>query len=164
MKPVNILPKMSDMNMKFDLSKVIENPLSLFRDNQIADEPEDPDDIDDDGEYQAITSFDISPVKFTAYVEHQTTPGWTNRLQLLAVGDRDRAFDDGVDDIPVDGYLVVDYISSIQLGLGTLEIGIENLFNNQYSTITSQYVGSFDDSSNFAARGRTLSFGYRVTW
>jgi iron complex outermembrane recepter protein len=122
------------------------------------------DDIDDDGEYQAITSFDISPVKFTAYVEHQTTPGWTNRLQLLAVGDRDRAFDDGVDEIPVDGYLVVDYISSIQVGSGTLEIGIENLFNNQYSTITSQYVGSFDDSANFAARGRTLSFGYRVTW
>ena len=122
------------------------------------------DDIDGDGEYQAITSFDISPVKFTAYVEHQTTPGWTNRLQLLAVGDRTRAFDDGVDEIPVDGYLVVDYISSIQVGPGTLEIGIENLFNNQYSTTTSQYIGSFDDTANFAARGRTLSFGYRVIW
>lgn len=55
------------------------------------------DDIGEDGEFLALDSFDIAPLKLTAYVEHQTTPGWRNRLQLLYVGDRDRAFEDAVD-------------------------------------------------------------------
>jgi hypothetical protein len=31
-------------------------------------------------------------------LENQTTPGWRNRLQLLVVGGRDRAFKEDVDD------------------------------------------------------------------
>jgi iron complex outermembrane receptor protein len=120
--------------------------------------------LDPNGKYLAISSFDISPLKLTAYVEHQTTSSWGNRLQVLYVGDRDRAFNDGVESIPIESYLVVDYISTLKLGPGTLIVGIENLLNNQYSTATSQYIGGFADSSNFTARGRTISVNYRFTW
>jgi iron complex outermembrane receptor protein len=118
--------------------------------------------IDDD--FTPIGSFDIAPWKWTAYVEHQTTPGWRNRLQFLYVGDRDRAFDEGVDPVAIEGYFVADFISSIQIGDGVLSVGIENLFNNQYIPYTAQWIGGFGDSFRFAARGTTLSVNYRLNF
>lgn len=122
-------------------------------------------DEDEDGDYFALTSSRIAPVKLTAYVENETLPGWNNRLQALFVGDRDRAFDEGVDLGPIDSYITVDFISSIKLGPGDLQIGVENLFNNQYFPIQSQLsAGAGGDTFNYAARGRTLRVGYSLTW
>ncbi len=123
-------------------------------------------DIEDNDNYLALSTFRIQPIKLTAYVEHQTTPGWRNRLQALFVGTRDRAFTDGIDLAPVsDSYLVVDYISSIQLGAGTLSIGIENLLNNQYYPAYDQSlrIDGFDSFLS-PANGRTISLRYRVSW
>ncbi|WP_250123973.1 TonB-dependent receptor [Chroococcidiopsis sp. CCMEE 29] len=117
-----------------------------------------------DGDYIALNSITIPPLKLTAYVEHETLPGWRNRLQLLYSGDRDRAFEDDVDGAPIESYVTVDYISSIQLGSGELLIGVQNLFNEQYFPVFAQYFAPFDDSSNYAGQGRTLSVGYRITW
>jgi len=118
-----------------------------------------------DDNFQAISSSRISPIKFTAYVENQTLPDWRNRLQLVLLGDRDRAFNDGVDPIVIDGFFKVDYISTIQLGPGELQIGIENLFNTYYFPVYSQIQAGFgNEVENFAARGRTLRVGYRITW
>ncbi|MFE1744003.1 TonB-dependent receptor domain-containing protein [Coleofasciculus sp. H7-2] len=121
-------------------------------------------DADDDGEYLALNSITIPPLKLTAYVQHETLPGWLNRLQLLYSGNRDRAFDDGVDSGKISSYVTVDYISSIRLGKGTLSIGVQNLFNNQYFPVYSQYFAPFFDSSNYAGQGRTLSVGYQIVW
>jgi iron complex outermembrane receptor protein len=54
-------------------------------------------DEDIDGDYIALNSITIPPLKLTPYLEHQTTPGWQNRLQLLYSGNRDRVFEDDVD-------------------------------------------------------------------
>jgi len=122
-------------------------------------------DPDDDGEFDPLTSSRISPLKVTAYVENQTTPGWRNRLQITALGERDRASKDGVDPVAIDGFVTFDYISSIKLGAGTLEIGIENVFNDQYFPVFSQITaGEGNETENFAARGRMLRLGYRLTW
>lgn len=48
-------------------------------------------------EFLAITSYEVSPLKLTAYVENETLPRWSNRLQALYIGNRDRAFEDEVD-------------------------------------------------------------------
>lgn len=122
-------------------------------------------DEDNDDEFLALDSFDIPPLKLTAYVENQTTPGWRNRLQLLYLGNRDRGFEDGSDPVPIEDYLVVDLISGIQLGPGTLLLGIQNLFNNQYQSVAQQLdVGIDGELFNYAERGRTFSVNYRVTW
>jgi len=121
-------------------------------------------DEDRDGEYIALNSITIPPLKLTAYLEHQTTRGWRNRLQLLYSGNRDRAFEDDVDGAPIDSYVTVDYLSSINLGGGELLIGVQNLFNEQYFPVYSQFFAPFGDSSNYAGQGRTLSVGYRITW
>ncbi|NEO27450.1 MAG: TonB-dependent receptor [Kamptonema sp. SIO4C4] len=123
-------------------------------------------DPDDDGDFQPLNSFSIQPVKLTAYVQHQTTPGWSNRLQFLYVGNRDRAFEalndrgDPIDPDPIEGYFTVDYISNIALGGGTLQIGVQNLLNNQYSSVYSQALRA----SDLAEPGRTLTINYRLTW
>jgi iron complex outermembrane receptor protein len=120
---------------------------------------------DDDQGFLALGSDRIQPLKLTAYVEHQTTPGWRNRIQALLVGSRDRGFEDGLDLAPIESYLVVDYIGSIQLGPGALQIGIRNLLNNQYFQAYDQSLRSDGFESIVSpASGRTISVGYRVSW
>ncbi|MEB3337791.1 MAG: TonB-dependent siderophore receptor [Leptolyngbyaceae bacterium] len=121
-------------------------------------------DEDNDGQFLALNSITVAPLKLTAYVENQTLQGWRNRLQLLYSGDRDRGFQAGVEDGKISSFVTVDYISSIQLGAGELQIGIQNLLNNQYFPVYSQYFAPFFDSANYAGRGRTLSVGYRLVW
>jgi iron complex outermembrane receptor protein len=69
-----------------------------------------------------------------------------------------------VDLADIDNYLVVDYISSIQIGPGTLNIGIENLLDTQYFPVRIQRAGGFNNSERFAARGRSLNVRYVINW
>ncbi|HEY9763626.1 MAG TPA: TonB-dependent receptor [Trichocoleus sp.] len=115
------------------------------------------------GNYTPLDGFRIAPIKLTAYLEHQTTPGWSNRLQALYSGGRDVFANDTVfGQRAVESYFTVDYLSSVQLGPGTLEIGIANLFNTDYFPVVSQLQTS--ELSNAAGRGRYVQIGYSFTW
>ncbi|MGD1857204.1 MAG: TonB-dependent receptor [Leptolyngbyaceae cyanobacterium] len=119
-------------------------------------------DTDDDGDFLALSSLQVQPYKVGVYLENDTAPGWTNRLQLLGVGSRDRAFDDNVDGFDIDGYVTLDLLSSIQLGKGNLTVGLKNLLNNQYLPVSSQErIGGTEDR-RFAAPGITLNLGYSI--
>ena len=118
----------------------------------------------EEGDFLPITSRDISPLKLTTYVEHETQSGWLNRLQALYVGSRDRAFEEEVDPVPIESYLTVDFISSIPLWGGQLELSVENLFNEQYFPVINQLRGVQVETSNFAARGRIIRLGYSIEW
>lgn len=116
-----------------------------------------------------LNGWRIQPMKFTAYVQQETLPGWSNRLQVLLSGNRHRAFDErpdpqvvGFGQRPVDGYTVVDWLSSISLGPGSLSVGVQNLLNRQYFPVVSQLMRTGGNSSYTAGRGRTLSVGYTV--
>jgi iron complex outermembrane receptor protein len=120
-------------------------------------------DLRNNGNYSPLDGFRISPLKLTAYVENQTLPGWSNRLQLLYSGSRDRFGNStAFGQIPVDSYVLIDYISSINLGTGTLQIGIQNLFNSQYFPVVSQLQSG--ETAYAAGRGRTASILYKFTW
>lgn len=120
-------------------------------------------DLDDDDNFDPLNGFRIAPIKLTAYVENETSPGWRNRLQALFSGSRDRFEDETLfGQAAVDSYITLDYISSIQLGPGTLEIGINNLLDTDYFPVVSQIQTS--ELSNAAARGRTVRIGYSLTW
>jgi len=124
-------------------------------------------DFEGTGDFVPQSTYSISPLKWTAYVENQTLPGWRNRLQLLAVGGRSRNFEGGgFDPRATEGYVVLDFISSINIGGGTLNIGIENLFNNQYLNPGGQLNAAFDGFATRApaSRGRTISANYRITF
>ncbi|MGF1568623.1 MAG: TonB-dependent receptor domain-containing protein [Nodosilinea sp.] len=119
-------------------------------------------DANNDGEFLALSSVQVQPYKIGAYVENDTTPTWTNRLQLLAVGGRNRAFNDTVDGFTVDGYITLDLVSSLQLGAGQLTLGIENLLNNQYLPVSSQERIGATEGRRFAAPGATVSLRYQI--
>jgi iron complex outermembrane receptor protein len=121
-------------------------------------------DDDEDGDFTALDSLTIAPVKITAYVENETLPSWRNRLQLLYSGSRDRGFNDGADDAPINSYITLDLLSSVSIGNGELALGIQNLLNTDYSPVYSQYFAPFFDGNNRAGEGRTVSLGYRVTF
>lgn len=115
------------------------------------------------GTYTPLDGFRIAPLKLTAYVENQTTPGWRNRLQALYSGNRDVFANDSVfGQRAVGSYFTVDYISQLDVGPGTLEIGIANLLNTDYFPVVSQLQPS--ELSNAAARGRFLRLGYSFEW
>lgn len=121
------------------------------------------------GEWVALNGFRVAPPKLTMYVEHETATGWRNRLQALYSGNRDDAYEDkpgtptSFGRASVHPYTVVDLQSSLKLGAGTLSVGIENLFNEDYYNVFSQllYQGNV---SHFKAPGRTLRLGYAMTY
>ncbi|PIG95268.1 TonB-dependent receptor [Gloeocapsopsis sp. IPPAS B-1203] len=117
---------------------------------------------DDSRGWLALSSLDVQPLKLTAYIENETLPGWRNRLQLLLVGDRDRAFEEEVEEFQIEGYTTLDFISSLQIGQGRLELGIENLLNQQYLPVSSQDGTGIREIVREAARGRTISVRYAI--
>ncbi|MBC7879949.1 MAG: TonB-dependent receptor [Anaerolineae bacterium] len=123
-----------------------------------------------DGNYYPLNSYSVNPLKATLFVENQTTSGWRNRLQLLFSGSRDSAYNAflpsgfRVEGAPIGSYATVDYLSTLQMGNGTLEIGVRNLLNAQYSPVYSQYLSGFSDRNNYAARGATLNVAYSFGW
>ncbi|PSP17355.1 MAG: TonB-dependent siderophore receptor [Cyanobacteria bacterium QS_8_64_29] len=119
------------------------------------------DNNNNNGNFTKLPTSQIPPVKVTAYLENQTTPSWSNRFQVLSVGNRNVE----ADAAPVNSYVVLDYISNIQIGSGELTIGIENLSNNQYVTAPTQ-ANAFPGFPQFrpAARGRRFSINYSINW
>lgn len=117
--------------------------------------------------YVPLDGYRIQPRKLTAFVEHQTLPRWSNRLQVLHSGGRDRLFDvnpEAYGGAAVQAYTVVDAISQLQVGPGTLSIGVENLLNEQYFPVVSQLEAQYGNFYRAAARGASLSLGYAVRY
>lgn len=118
-----------------------------------------------------INGFNIQPQKITAYLEHLTMPEWQwrNRIQVLYSGSRTRsltAFNSGLDPtgdpFSMTEYFLVDLISTVIAGPGTLRFGIENLLNQKYVAAFNQIP--FSNSFHYAARGATATIGYSMTY
>ncbi|MEM8818196.1 MAG: TonB-dependent receptor [Pseudomonadota bacterium] len=120
-------------------------------------------DTNDDGEFDAdLPSTRIPPLKVTGYTDYQPFDWWSARLQVTHVGSREpdnRLFGGSA---PISSYTVVDFFSSFAVGPGTVEVGIQNLLNNEYSTAFSQGGGT---PFGFArAPGTTASLAYSITF
>lgn len=122
------------------------------------------------GDSKALDGSRIQPLKVTGYLEHETVPAWQwrNRLQVLYSGSRDRAYKDlgssAYGGREVHSYYTLDLLSSLKLGPGTLSLGVENLLNRQYYTVTSQLMRTGDNTSLFAARGTVVNIGYSISY
>jgi iron complex outermembrane receptor protein len=58
---------------------------------------------------------------------------------------------------------VLDLISTVKTGPGTLRFGVENLLNSQYYLPVAQLQRA-GPASLTAARGMLISLGYSMTW
>jgi iron complex outermembrane receptor protein len=119
-------------------------------------------DLDDDGNFEEdLPSTRIAPVKITSYVEYSPLAWLEGRLQSLYSGERtpDSTQFGGQ---PVDDYVLVDLNLSADTGYGTVDLGIENLLNNDHFPVVSQAAGR---SFSFAkGPGRRATVTYSVRW
>ncbi|MBA4175361.1 MAG: hypothetical protein C0505_02170, partial [Leptothrix sp. (in: Bacteria)] len=125
----------------------------------------------DAGKWVPLNGFRIAPVKATFHLEHHTAPSlqWRNRVQLVYSGSRDRSYkafaagdDPNGDPFPTGSFAVVDLYSSLNLGGGRLEAGIENLLNKQYQLPTQQIA--FSNSFRYPSSGARLSVKYALSY
>ena len=129
-------------------------------------------DTDDGNGYESFLGGSrIPPLKVTGYAAYTPIDGWNARVQLLHSGARDRfeAQEDGTyayGQAPVDAYTTVDLQTALDLGTlgagrGTIQVGVENLFDTFYFPPVSQWVGS--GTSYAAAPGRRVSVSYSIS-
>ena len=102
-----------------------------------------------------LPGVNVSPDRVTAFWNQAWTPAFDTRLQASHAYDRE--FDGSDDDF--EGYTTVDLLGRYKLPVGTLNVGIENLFGEQYTTYYSQTTPPRDDTYT-AGRGRVLTLGW----
>jgi iron complex outermembrane receptor protein len=119
-------------------------------------------DLDGDGDYEEdLPSTRIPPVKVTGFVEVSPEDWWSVRLQGLYSGNRDvdggSLFGNTSD---IEDYVVFDLYGEMDAGPGQLRLGVQNLFNNEYTPVVNQ---AYDRSFAYArAPGTTVSLAYSV--
>lgn len=92
-------------------------------------------DPDDTGDFIALSTQDIPPLKVTIDPKYQVTDDLSLAGQIFIVGDRSDGFIDGTDRVPAEGYTLVDFginynVDAGAVGEGLLSLQVTNLFNN----------------------------------
>lgn len=118
-----------------------------------------------DGVFTYLNNFRIAAPNATLWVEHLTTPRWSNRLQLLWSGERDR-FGSSVafGERRMDSYRVVDFLSSFELTRGTVSVAVQNLLNERYFVRDAQQLRSGRNDSHAAAPGTTVRLSWTIRY
>ena len=119
-------------------------------------------DLDDDGDIdEDLPGTRIPPLKVTSYVEFSPFDWWLARLQGLYSGNRnpDSSQFGGS---AVDDYIIFDLFSGFRLPYGELQIGVENLFNEDYFPVLNQ-AGALPFAFS-KGPGRTVSATYAIEW
>lgn len=121
-------------------------------------------DSDDDGSVDSdLPGINIAPDRVGLYVTGTLSPRISGRVQATQYQDRTFGGDGIGGTRPFDGYALVDVITRVKLSRGSIEIGLENLFDKQYISYYSQTYEFATDTRYFAGRGRTLTLGYRLS-
>lgn len=121
---------------------------------------------DSDGDNRVDTDLggnNINPDRLNLYVawdEYGKLP-FSGRFQVSHFRDRDFEGPAAPADQNFDGYTLADLSLGKSTRVGDFQIGIENLFDEQYITYYSQSATNLDDRY-FAGRGRTLTLGYQT--
>lgn len=115
-------------------------------------------DANGDGEVETpLSGRRIAPEQLNAFVEHDLTPDWMVRAQVVHTGERN-AFPNA----PIGSFFTgrvqpttrVDALTQVQMGAIDLSLGISNLLNEDYFPVTSQMLNRNERYSK--AEGRTL--------
>lgn len=103
----------------------------------------------------------VSPDRLTAFWDQSWNDAVSTRLQLSHAFDRDFQYP-GVtaSNDHFDGYTTVDAQTRVQLPVGFLNVGIENLLGEQYISYNSQVTPPRNDTYT-AGRGRVLTVGWQ---
>ncbi|MEM6946785.1 MAG: TonB-dependent receptor, partial [Pseudomonadota bacterium] len=116
---------------------------------------------DQDGDGSVETELDavnIGPDRLNLFAEYEFSPAFSGRVQASSFLDKE--FDDGRTDTDFDGYTLIDVIGIYDFGtIGTLQFGVQNLANEDYTTYFSQSSSQAVTRGDrfFQGRGRTFN-------
>ncbi|KIC48028.1 TonB-dependent receptor [Tateyamaria sp. ANG-S1] len=118
-------------------------------------------DASNDGEYLALSSLTVLPLKVSLRADWQVTPNMKLDASIFYLGDRDRAFEDGVDGFEADGYVTADLGLTYSFENGSdLSVRVSNILNEDYIPLESQSRFGVTADRRFAGPGRELSVNY----
>ncbi len=123
-------------------------------------------DPDDSGDFVSQSGLDIPPWKATLNGRYEFSDRFSINFQALVVGDRDEAFNDGVDLWEVEGYEVFDVGLDWRVGSGLFSAQVTNVLDETYLAPSSQsYTNSLPFRPRVAgAPGRAVSLVYDVSF
>jgi iron complex outermembrane receptor protein len=126
-------------------------------------------DLDGDGDLdEELPIANVPPAKLTGFVEFRPFDWWNNRLQALYSGNRNPDAAGTFGDADIDDYVVFDYYAGFDVWEGNLQLGVENVMNEDYFPVASQLYGknqAFALPNGFTSgQGRTVSLSYRIKW
>lgn len=128
------------------------------------------------GTWRELNAYRVAPLKGTLFSEWNDQNGHGVRLQMLAIGGSDRAYQDSLQAsfdqnvrptkaAEIKGYAVMDVLAHVALPKGQLNVGIYNLLNTEYRTVYSQEaVATYGKMSSIPAEGRTVSLSYSLDY
>ncbi len=120
-------------------------------------------DLDDDGDFEEdLDTTRIPPLKLTAHVDYLVQDWWRVRFQGLYSGGRDPDSTQFGGTSDIEDFAVFDLYNAVDVGAGTLEVGIDNLFNADYTPVINQ---AYDADYAYArAPGTTVTVAYAVSF
>lgn len=107
----------------------------------------------------------IGPPKLTAYMDYEPLPNWNVRLQLMNAATINRFPNDPLPIFgraKIEGYTLVDLTTSFPWLGGTVGIGVKNLLNEDYFTLTSQR--QVNNAQYVQGVGRTATITYTLRY
>jgi iron complex outermembrane receptor protein len=112
-------------------------------------------------EWSRISSIDVAPIHGSVVLDHAPRKDWRNSLVVDWRGSRSR-IGDGWPEGQVDAVTLLHVTSAIDVGPGTLQLGIHNLLNTTHYSIQAEaYNGGW---VWLPEQGRRVSLGYSVKW
>ncbi|MEM8949950.1 MAG: TonB-dependent receptor [Pseudomonadota bacterium] len=118
-------------------------------------------DLDDDGDFdEDLPTTRIPPTKVTLYGDYSPYEWWDLRAQVLYSGTQSNDSTDFGGGVDIDDYVLVDVLSSFNVGAGELTLGVTNLFDNDYLPVINQAFNS--QFSNVQGPGRRIGIGFTI--
>ncbi|KMQ68526.1 hypothetical protein ACM39_08460 [Chryseobacterium sp. FH2] len=112
--------------------------------------------------WQNQSVYTTNPSKFMVYT------GWNAKRFSLRLQMQNSMNYTDLADMKITGYTLFDFVGDVKLNKGTINFGVQNIFNKQYTTIWGQrsvfFYGAPEKAFAYQGRGTTFSVGYTINY
>ena len=127
--------------------------------------------------WHELNAFTVAPMKGTLFAEWNNDEGYGVRAQMQAIKGTDKAYQDdqalkaaGLTDnnsaAEIKGYTTMDVLAHFPVAKGRVDVGVYNVWGNQYKTVFAQQAAVTNANSLLAipAEGRTFALSYTINY
>ncbi|PIF45879.1 iron complex outermembrane receptor protein [Chryseobacterium sp. 52] len=112
--------------------------------------------------WQNQSVYTTNPSKFMVFT------GWNAKKFSLKLQMQNSMNYTDLANMKITGYTLFDLVGDVKLNKGTINFGIQNIFNKQYTTIWGQrsvfFYGEPQKAFSYQGRGTTFSVGYTIVY